>query len=346
MRSRPFFWSVDPFFNLFMVILLFLNPIQRLTKQHHCITAPKFHPTIQLDRSVKISECSGCIKTSGASASFNNYQPTQLCHGSKPWPLVRFSANVAEPVTKALAKPHSFWLTQKHGDVEIHHVFLYSIAISSYQFCEVEIRLYYIERWEYIRNIQFHRCNFSFFQQTAWIYSIRLSWIFQAKTAQERLTFCLHCGSRLSWRRPRLQHRYGEALVKNHGLVVIVHRKINNFSKFTSEFRMFELTQLTHINVHVAEVTHMLAILTLGSTRRYIISHLVKPKFQPYEKKCYKNPFERILPDFNMTSMKFRVRNTSGRMPLHSSGKACTWKPSSSDFRFEAQRPKKKKNDL
>lgn len=109
-----------------------------------------------------------------------------------------------------------------------------------------------------------------------------------------------------------------------------------------SEFRMFELTQLTHINVHGAEVTHMLVILTLGSTRRYIISHLVKPKFQPYEKKCYKNPFERILPDFNMTSMKFRVRNTSGRMPLHSSGKACTWKPSSSDFRFEAQRPEKK----
>lgn len=139
---------------------------------------------------MKISECSGCIKTSGASASFNNYQPTQLCHGSKPWPLVRFSANVAEPVTKALAKPQSFIPILWGWD-------------------KVVLLYYYIERWENIRNIQFHRCNFSFFQQTAWI-SIRLSWIFQ-ETAQERLTFCLHCGFRLSWRRPRLQHRYGEA---------------------------------------------------------------------------------------------------------------------------------------
>ena len=293
MRSRPFFWSVDPFFNLFMVISLFLNPIQRLTKQHHSITASKFHPTIQLE-SVKISECSGCIKTSGASASFNNYQPTQLCHGSKPWPLVRFSANVAEPVTKALAKPQSFipilWGWDK------------------------VVLLYYIERLENIRNIQFHRCNLSFFQQTAWIYSIRLSWIFQ-----ERLTW-------LTFTAAPDFHGGGQ------GCSTVTAKpwwKINNFSQFTSEFRMFALTQLTHINVHVAEVTHMLVILTLGSTRRYIISHLVKPKFQPYEKKCYKNPFERILPDFkNMTSMKFRVRNTSGRMPLHSSGKACTWKPS------------------
>lgn len=217
MRSRPFFWSVDPFFNLFMVISLFLNPIQRLTKQHHSITASKFHPTIQLE-SVKISECSGCIKTSGASASFNNYQPTQLCHGSKPWPLVRFSANVAEPVTKALAKPQSFipilWGWDK------------------------VVLLYYIERLENIRNIQFHRCNFSFFQQTAWIYSIRLSWIFSRKT----YWLSLHCGSRLSWRRPRLQHRYGEALV------VIVHRKISQLFRIQNVW--------IDINVHVAEVTH------------------------------------------------------------------------------------------
>ena len=208
MRSRPFFWSVDPFFNLFMVILLFLNPIQRLTKQHHSITAPKFHPTIQLDRSVKISECSGCIKTSGASASFNNYQPTQLCHGSKPWPRVRFSANVAEPVTKALAKPQSFipilWGWDK------------------------VVLLYYIERWENIRNIQFHRCNFSFFQQTAWIYSIRLSWIFAFTAAPD-----FHGGGQ--------------------GCSTVTAKPFPNSRQ---NVWMFELTQLTHINVHVTEVTH------------------------------------------------------------------------------------------